>query len=309
MIIGELSRRELTRRCRQGLAWRIGPFAISVQVQAPLIIENLAFLYADYPICDNAGIIDAFVTVRSAGLMGRHVDIRIDGRKMYCHVPMEQAVPVLEWTLNLCVFHQPSVFLLLHAAAVERDGRVAIFPGEAGAGKSTLCAALIHSGWRLMSDEVAVVRPGDQWIFPSPRPVSLKEESIPLIKGFAPTSRLGRVWPGTAKGQLAHVVPPRESIERMGQGAAPAWIICPNYQPDAKTSLQPCPKDLAFMQCAGNAFNYDVLGAVGFRTLSALVDACDCYAFTYCNLVDAVSRFQELSDSYVGEHSARGCLG
>ena len=48
----------------------------------------------------------------------------------------------LRWTLNLCVFHQPSRDLVLHAAVVERDGRALIMPAVPGSGKSTLLRTL-----------------------------------------------------------------------------------------------------------------------------------------------------------------------
>src|SRR3546814_7285964 len=43
--------------------------------------------------------------------------------------------------------------LLLHASAVEKDGRAVILSGVSGSGKSTLAALLGETGWRLMGDE------------------------------------------------------------------------------------------------------------------------------------------------------------
>ena len=48
------------------------------------------------------------------------------------------------------------------------------------------------------------------------------------------------------------------------------------------------------MRCADNAFNYSVLGRVGFETLAELVDRCDCYDFRYGRLEDALRRFDTL---------------
>ena len=64
---------------------------------------------------------------------------------------------MLEWGLNWCVAGHAHQYLMLHAAALERNGRAVILPGDPGAGKSTLTAALMLSGWRLLSDEITLV--------------------------------------------------------------------------------------------------------------------------------------------------------
>lgn len=47
--------------------------------------------------------------------------------------------------------------LVLHGSAVEIDGRLAIFIGETGAGKSTLSASLLRKGYRLLGDDAVVI--------------------------------------------------------------------------------------------------------------------------------------------------------
>lgn len=64
---------------------------------------------------------------------------------------------MFEWGLNWVVAQNAHQFLVIHAAVVERHGRALIFPGAPGSGKSTLCAALLSRGWRLLSDEMALI--------------------------------------------------------------------------------------------------------------------------------------------------------
>lgn len=42
-----------------------------------------------------------------------------------------------------------------HAAALSRDGRTILLVGDKGAGKSTLSAGLVRSGWTLLSDDLS----------------------------------------------------------------------------------------------------------------------------------------------------------
>lgn len=64
--------------------------------------------------------------------------------------------------------------LILHGSAVAMDGRVAIFLGDTGAGKSTLAASLHAAGHQLLGDDAVVVSSGEhgflaQAVYPSLR--------------------------------------------------------------------------------------------------------------------------------------------
>ena len=82
---------------------------------------------------------------------------------------------------------------------------VIIMPGVPGAGKSTLCAALGLTGWRILSDEHALIQPGTAQVVPLCRPVSLKNESIEVIRSFDPGAIFGPVSKDTHKGTVAHM--------------------------------------------------------------------------------------------------------
>lgn len=55
--------------------------------------------------------------------------------------------------------------LVIHGSAVEIGGRLAIFMGNTGAGKSTLAASLMKRGHRLMGDDAVVINQTDAgWV-------------------------------------------------------------------------------------------------------------------------------------------------
>jgi hypothetical protein len=94
----------------------------------------------------------------SAGLL-----LFVDGSESRAHLPDLAALTDFEG----CVF-LPLTWLLarharfvLHGAAVERDGVAFLVLGHSGMGKSTLAAAALEAGWRVLADDVVIVRAED----------------------------------------------------------------------------------------------------------------------------------------------------
>ncbi len=82
--------------------------------------------------------------------------------------------------------------VFVHAAAIQREGRAFLLAAPSGSGKSTLCWALLHHGFRLMSDELAPVDPVTLRIKPFPLAVTLKArppECCPLPASTLKTHR------------------------------------------------------------------------------------------------------------------------
>jgi len=286
----------LLARCRQeGLAWHIGPFSVRLKTRLREVANGVALLYAEFPLAEQDTIVDAEIHVEREAVRPGKVRIRVDGIDQYKGLRRSLTIPLLEWTMNVCVFQRPHEYFMLHAAVVERNGRAVLLPGRAGSGKSTLCAGLIHRGWRLLSDEVALIRPGHGDLLPVPRPVSLKDKSIGVIRRFAPDAILGPEWPGTAKGTVAHMLPPAVSVARAHDVATPRWIVFPSFSVNAPTSLESIKKGTALMRAADNSFNYSVHGERGFMMLSDLIDRCECYELTFGNLDDAIETIDEFS--------------
>jgi len=164
-------------------------------------------------------------------------------------------------------------------------------PAPSGSGKSTLCAALAFNGWRLLSDELALLDPGRGHVVPLPRPISLKNESIDLIRSLVPRATFGPAVHETMKGSVAHVRPPEDAVAQSSETAVPGWVVCPRFLAGAEARLEPMPKARAFMTLVDSTFNYNVHGRQGFIALTRLIDQSDCYQFSYSRLEDAVRVF------------------
>jgi len=293
--LGDIPRDDLLARIRgEGLCWQVGPYAIRAVTDLDDVAAGLRFLYASFPVLDGEQIVDAEIRVRRKPLVPRRVSIDVDGEIQYDWLPRRLVVPMAEWALNVCVFHRSHRYFMLHAAVVERDGRAAMFSGRAGSGKSTLCAALVHRGWRLLSDEVALIRPADGRIQPVPRPVGLKEESIQIIRRWAPQAVLGPEWPRTAKGTVAHMLPPAESVDRAGEAPRARWLFFPRFEAGATAKAHEVSKARALLRAAGDAFNYSVLGRTAFETLAGCIDGCDCFELVFGDLGAAIERIESI---------------
>ena len=264
---------------------RIHPFNIRIETDIDHVVDGLQHLYKDYQwlpldsFCDyNARVI------RSRGIRGvlrKQAFFYYDVISPFKPLPIAQAYPFFEWGLNWCISFHSHQYLVFHAAVVEKHGKTLILPGEPGSGKSTLCAALINMGWRLLSDELTLVDCISGNIVPTPRPVSLKNESIDLIAETFPDNQFSPIVHDTLKGSVALMRPPTSAIIRAEESALPSLVVFPKYLKNQSLLLSPITKAEAFMRLADMSFNYSLLRDEGFQILVNMIKRCQAYDFVY----------------------------
>ena len=285
-----------------GLVLRTGPFVYRIRSDVPAVAEELGWLYADCPRAPAAGFVDFDVEVqRSRGWrrwLRAQSRFRFEGTQFFAPLPLAHGFALLEWGMNWCISSHVNHHLLIHSAVVERGGRAAILPAPPGSGKSTLCAALVHRGWRLLSDEIAVVPLDAPGLLPLARPVGLKNASIDVIARFEPRARFSRPALGTSKGTVAHMQVPGAQVRMMDMPAPAAWIVFPRWRAGAEARLAPRTRAQTLVELAGNCFNAATLGLEGFHRLGDLVHGCACYDFEYGELDDAITAFDALAEGH-----------
>ncbi len=295
--LASLTPDDLHKRLRHdGICLRLPPFVAHIRSPIPVVAEGLAALYADYELLPAQGqFIDFHVAVDYGRRLPRPLCIfEVDGQQPFTPLAAAEAFAFLEWGLNWCVTEYCQTLLTIHSAVLERHGRALIMPAPPGSGKSTLCAALLLDGWRLLSDEMALLDTATGLIRPAPRPVSLKNRSIDIIRARAPQAVFGPIAHNTMKGTVSHMRAPAASLVHADEAALPAWVIFPKYLADAPARLELRPKGGCFMQLVDNSFNQNVHGRAGFDALSDLIARCDCYDFSYGNLDEALQIFADL---------------
>ena len=277
-----------------GLVVEIGPFCIHAQSKINSLAEHFKLMYHDYPI-----VLEPFSDFhidlkRPKGL--RHsiypqVDFYSDIEKPFKPLPLNQTNAFFEWGLNWCIATMAHQYMIIHAAVVARGENALLLPGRPGAGKSTLCAALINRGWRLLSDEMALIDPLTGSVTPIPRPVSLKNASIDVIQRFAPEAVFGPVINDTHKGTVAHIKAPEASIQQKNDKAVIRWVVFPEYHKGSALEISRANSARVLMDLVGQTFNFGTLGLSAFQALNDIVNQAEPLHFRYSDLEEAIEWF------------------
>lgn len=273
---------------------QVGPAAFRIGSAWREPLAQMAELYRDYP---QPEFTDFSVRLEPTGLLRRWLrpSVAICGDYMLpdaAPLPLAQGLLAAEMAMNLQMALGWRRHLLLHASAVERDGRVLVMTGQSGSGKSTLSALLGSRGWRFMGDEFVLLDPVSGDAVPFPRLISLKNSAIAAMQAVKPDGRFGPLLAGTPKGDIRHLVPPGDAIARMGQGGAPALLLFPRFgYPGEVREVAP---GETFMRLTQASTNYVALGEAGFTTLTRFVRSVPSRAIDYQSGEEAVALVEQL---------------
>ncbi|HYL34150.1 MAG TPA: HprK-related kinase A, partial [Stellaceae bacterium] len=278
---------------------RLGPFTAVLTTVFSEVVEALGRLYPPRFRKAVGGFADFHVALMPGKGLRRYLRPQarflIDGQDPFKPLPADQALPLVEWGLNYAVAGLAHQFLIVHAGAIEKNGRVVILPGAPGSGKSTLTAGLAHRGWRLLSDELALIRCDDGHVVPLARPVNLKNASIGLLKAFAPQAVFSDAVADTVKGTVALMRAPDESLARVDETAPVGWVVFPRWRAGDVARFTPFSKAAGLIEIGHHAMNYSLHGAQGFSLLTEILGKSGCYRFAYGDLNEAASAFDALA--------------
>jgi len=276
-----------------GLWIDVGAVSIHVRSDCREFAVQLQTAYGEFPFVDGDDWADIHVQILHAEGLRRwirpQVILRCDGQQPFQPFPSDSALPLFEWGCNWLIGRRINDLLLLHAGVVEKDGLALLLPALPGSGKSTLAAALSWRGWRLLSDEFGAFDPDSNAFRAVLKPVALKNESIQVIRNFAPAATFGPEFPKTRKGTVAHLAAQAKTVQLRHTAAKPGAVILPKWEAGSSTRLQSVAEHILFPTLAFNAFNYNLLGAIGFKAAVRLVRQCPSWQLVYSDLDDAVA--------------------
>ncbi|WP_321389654.1 HprK-related kinase A [Emcibacter sp.] len=305
VALAEIPDRQLGRQLKTGgISLEVGPFVTQVRILFPHVRRQFCDLYGGYPVYPEGTIANNHLNVYGRNFYRRWIKPQacVDTMMKDAFIPLHADLGLVatEMGLNWQVAVGCKNFLLFHAGVVERNGRVVIMPAASGSGKSTLAAGLSFVGWRLFSDEfgLADINTGD--FVPYPRPVSLKNESIPVMKDWASEgTTFSKEYEGTPKGTICYMRPPEDSISRMFERAKAGAIILPVFDPDAKPEIRPITRSMAFFKIVMSSANYGDIGERSFRIMTDIADSAACCEIVYPNLEEGIRLVERFVDENV----------
>lgn len=286
---------------RQGLLMSIGPICTRISIRFPSIRDDFLHIYKGYAFLEEPAITDYYLDVYGRNFYRRYLrpQVAITTLMNDNYVPLPESMGLLsvEMGMNWQVAVGWKNHILFHAGVLERNGIGLIIPAISGSGKSTLSAGLAYDGWRFFSDEFGMLDAESGELCSYPRPVSLKNESIPVIKEWVGKDEpFSREYKGTPKGTICYLRPPISSIENMHKTVRPRVVIHPVFNPDAKSHIKPLTETMAFFRLVRSSANYGAIGEPAFHALAKIAQECISCEITYSSLEEGIRLVNQFID-------------
>ncbi|WP_291986800.1 HprK-related kinase A [Candidatus Accumulibacter sp. ACC007] len=280
------------------LALDYGAAIVRVRSRLGVFVRDFQQVYGAFAVADAPPFADFHTEV--CGGQGLRSFLRpqsrflIDGIQPFDPFPKAQALPHFEWGVNWCFAQRFNQHVLLHAGALALGDRAVIMAAPPGAGKSTLTAAMMLRGFRMLSDEFGVLCPRTGKLWPMLKPVALKNRAVDVIRDYADNAILGPLYKGTRKGDVAHLAPLAASVDARQRPARPCLLLFPSFRDGATLNIRRLPGEEAFARVAFNSFNYALLGQISFAAVAEVVAACPAFALEYSKLDEAIEAIRTM---------------
>ncbi len=284
-----------TGRVAEGLV-RILSYTGWVSSNSPQVIRSLASLYPDAEASGShpdPGPTPPLTVMEYTKDSGSRYRLYETNREVAVVDSAPDAVAHLEYLVNAAAMANLAPHLLIHAGVVASGNDGIVLPGPSGAGKSTLVAALCLSGFRYLSDEIAVLDGEPPAALPFLKAICLKDggwETLSASFG-TPDSLLDAM---RADGERVHFLaaPHRLSQE---SNARVRFVLLPDRRAGASAALEPVSRATALAEMARHSLNLPRHGWSGVEALASIVEGAECYRLVYHDLREAVALISSLA--------------
>jgi hypothetical protein len=164
----------------------------------------------------------------------------------------------------------------LHAAALERNGRAVLIPGDSGRGKTTCCLSLLRAGYRCLSDDHPLVRHNGVGpeVLSFPVKIDVTESSLAFFPELVAAKE--RLSAGVRKRYFYA----EEFYPGVGADVCrPALLLFPRVVDAPRSHLEPMPRSRALEEvCRQGLLVFDKeVARRQFEAYSRLVEQTACY--------------------------------
>jgi len=183
---------------------------------------------------------------------------------------------------------------ILHAAGVGWQGSGIVFPALGGSGKTTLTAALIHSSFEYLNDDVIPIDRHSGGLVPIPMSLCIKSGSWSVLQNLYPSLSQSEAF-GRNNLIVKYLTPPAGSIDSLIGTYNAKYLIASHYQKDAPTRLQAISAAEGLQAIIeGESLLRLPLQPQDIKELTSWVKELRCYRLFYGELAPAVETIRKL---------------
>lgn len=288
--------------CAPRSAYRIGPVRVELSTTVPAVAAAYHALYAPFVEASAAWEDDATCQVqvfrqRSWRTGLAHYHIESDVEEAFTVRRLSRVLPHVEGAVNLCIARYMPRYLMLHAAALTRNGVGVLLPGGPGFGKTTLAAALTARGWQYASDEFAMIDPQQCTLEPYPKALSVKSGAVDLLKSFGVPVESAPVFDRADKGAI-RLLPARAIRSDAIASPSPIrLVVFPTLGPDAPPCATPMTAAEAVFEMSRRCFNLLRFRSQAIDVLSNVVRGARCYRMRTGDLALSCQLLTRMADA------------
>ena len=262
---------------------RLPGIAAGIQTNDPAFARHLGKLFDLSPPVS----LSESQIVYEAAKAENHWTVSHRDERLYVGGDLDAAIVALyghlyEW------FVPRSQHFLVHAGVVSQGDEAVIFVGAQESGKSTLTSVFVANGWRALSDDVGALDSNVRRVFPYPRHLLLRPETLRRNPYLADALEI--LHQLDAYGELVFVTRPRRFTQP--KPARLSMIVFPRWAQEAYAErLAPA---VAAVRLMDNSLNLRFLGYRGVQMASAIARECPAFDLYVKDPMDAVSLVQSI---------------